>query len=229
MFSLSSAFKNPIVLEQEIHRNLAIKEPENFSFAAETEVVPVGFSQLLEISMYYPVFFGIVEKKLIPFCALGINKKNVYLNEEGFFKVEVIPQVLKNYPFGVIKKTEEDKDEWLVIVDEACRDERGNRLFEENGEETEYFKSVKERLTELALDLQKAQEFAEELFQAGLLQHLPEFSISLKIGSCKMKNIFIGTPESFKKLSPEKLYYYNTIGYIPIFYSIYLSIRNFKL
>ncbi|MFN3505478.1 MAG: SapC family protein [Caldimicrobium sp.] len=229
MFSLNFSFKNPVILDKDLHRNLAIKEPVNFFFAKETEIIPVGFSQLLEVSMYYPVFFGLVDTNLMPFCALGINKKNVYLNEAGFFRVEVIPQAIQNYPFGIVKKEEEGKEEWVVIVDEACRDDKGKRLFDDNGNETEYLKAVKERLTHLAIDLQKAQDFARELYEARLLQHLPEFNISLKIGTCKLKNILIGNAEGFKNLSPEKLYFYNTIGYIPIFYSIYLSIRNFKL
>ncbi|MFN4132518.1 MAG: SapC family protein [Caldimicrobium sp.] len=230
MLEPPKVFKKPALLEKSKHKDIKIKEPENFLFAKELEIVPLVFSELLEISMWYPVLFAVHEQKhIFPFAVLGVNQRNVYLNEEGFFKVEAIPKVLEHYPFGVIKKVKDDKEEWLVIVDEDFLEDEGERLFEENGEETPYLKDIKEKLTSLALDFQKAYEFSMELWKAGCLKVLPELHFTSKFGSCSFKNVLVGDVEGLRKISPEKLYYFNTIGYIPIFYSLYLSVRNFKL
>uniref|UniRef100_A0A832LY61 SapC family protein n=1 Tax=Caldimicrobium thiodismutans TaxID=1653476 RepID=A0A832LY61_9BACT len=225
------AFKKPVLLEVEKHLGLGVKRPENYAFAQEVEVVPLTFSELLPISMYYPVVFGIAEGKIIyPFAVLGFRGKNIYLNEEGHFKVPEIPKIIKHYPFGVIRETEENREDWLILIDEACLSEDAEeKLFEANGEESEFMKKIKEELTELALDFAKAYQYAQELADLRLLKLLPEFVVNTKLGIHRFKNILIGDAEALKNISPERLYYLNTSGYLPILYSIYLSVRNFVL
>lgn len=225
------AFKKPALLEEEKHFGLGVKRPENFAFAKEVEVVPLTFSELLPISMYYPVVFGIAEGKIIfPFAVLGLMRKNIYLNEEGHFKVPEIPKVIKHYPFGVIRKIEEDREDWLVLVDEEClSSDAEEKFFEASGKESEFMKKLKGELTELALDFAKAYQFAQELAEFRLLKLLPEFEVNTKLGTHRFKNILIGDAEALRNISPERLYYLNTSGYLPILYSIYLSVRNFVL
>ncbi len=228
MFSPYSAFKKPVILEKEFHKNVKVKPISNFEFMRTVETVPLGFSELISASIYYPVFFGIWKGNIFPFAVMGINGKNVYLNEDGYFKVDYIPKWVVVYPFGVIKKIREGKEEFLVIIDEACFEEEGHFIFEENGAETPYFLSVKEELTQLALDYQKALEFAKELFEAKALK-LINFTIDTKYGQAEFKNVLIGDLEEIKKIQPEKLYFLNAIGYLPCLYSVYFSVRNFKL
>ena len=228
MFSPYSAFKKPVILEKEFHKNVKVKPISNFEFMKTVETVPLGFSELLSASMYYPVLFGVWKGNIFPFAVMGINGKNVYLNEEGHFKVDYIPKSVMVYPFGVIKQVEESKEEFLVIVDEACFENEGNFIFDENGAETPYFLSVKEELTQLALDYQKALDFAKELFEIKALK-LINFTVETKYGYAEFKNVLIGDLEGIKKIQPEKLYFFNAIGYLPCLYSIYFSARNFKL
>jgi len=43
---------------------------------------------------------------------VGINNENVFLTEDGTWKVDVIPNVCKYYPFGVLKEA----DEYTIIL-----------------------------------------------------------------------------------------------------------------
>jgi hypothetical protein len=228
MISPFKAFRDPIILEETEHKDLKITKPEDYTFMKEVEIVPLTFSELLSVSMYYPVMFGGFEGEIFPFAVLGINGKNVYLKEEGFFKVEVIPKAVVNYPFGVVRKKEGEREEWLVIVDRACESERGFRLFEEDGTETEYLKTIKKELTDLAVDFQRVYEFTQEIVKLNLLR-LIDFEISCKYGKAYFKRVLIANIEALSKIQPEKLYFLNTSGYLPIIYSIYFSVRNFKL
>ncbi|BAU23056.1 hypothetical protein THC_0664 [Caldimicrobium thiodismutans] len=228
MFSPFKAFKDPVILDPQEHRNLRIYKPENYSFMEGVEVVPLTFSELLSVSMYYPVMFGVFERELFPFAVLGVNGKNVYLNDEGFFKVDVIPSVVLSYPFGIVRKKEEENVEWIVIVDKFCEDEKGERLFEDEGSDTPYFQSIKSQLTDLALDFHKVYEFTREIAELNLLKPI-DFEVSNKYGTTRFRNVLIGNIESLSKIQPEKLYFLNTSGYLPIIYSIYFSVRNFKL
>lgn len=227
MLSPFKAFREPTIIDEEVHRDLKIAKPKDLSFMEEVDIVPLTFSELLSVSMYYPVMFGVFEGEVFPFAVLGINGKNVYLNEEGSLKVEVIPRVVQSYPFGVLRKKEGEATEWIVIVDKACESEEGFRLFEEN-EDSPYFKDIKNELTELALDFHRAYEFTREIVNLNLLKPI-DLEVVTKYGKAQFKNVLIGNIETLSKIQPEKLYYLNTAGYLPIIYSIYLSVRNFKL
>lgn len=228
MFAPFKAFKEPVILDESEHRDLKIAKPEDYSFMEGIEIVPLTFSELLSISMYYPVMFGAFEGELFPFAVLGINGKNIYLNEEGFFKVDEIPKVVLSYPFGIVRKKEGETTDWIVVVDKACESVEGFRLFEENGEDSLYLKSVKSELTELALDFQRVYEFTKEIANLRLLKPI-DFEVTTKYGRAHFKRVFIGDTEALSKIQPEKLYFLNTLGYLPILYSIYFSVRNFKL
>ncbi len=228
MFAPFRAFKNPVLLNEKEHKDLKIKKSLDYSFMKEVEIVPLGFSEILPATMYYPVMIGSHEGELFPFAVMGVDKKNVFINEEGFFKVDAIPKVCEMYPFSVIKQRFEGREEWAVVVDLACINEEGERLFTEEGEETSYFSEIKAKLTELAIDFQKAIEFCQEITQAGCVQSV-NLKIECKYGKAVFKNVFIGNIEALRKIQPEKLYYLNTSGYLPIIYAIYFSARNFKL
>jgi len=228
MLAPFKAFKNPEILEVEKHQTLKIKKPLDYFFAEEVETVPLTFSELLSSSMYYPVMFASFEGELFPFAVMGIEGVNVYLNEEGAFKVDVIPRALMSYPFGVIRQVEEERTDWLVLVDLAMASEEGEPLFEEDGSDSSYLKDVKAELSDLALDFQKVYEFTKTLIEHQCLKPI-DFEVECKYGRALFRNVYIGDIETLSKLQPEKLFFLNAMGYLPIIYSIYLSVRNFKL
>ncbi len=229
MFLPYLSFQEPVILDPEEHKELKVRMPSDFSFCQNLETVPLCFSELLSVSMYYPVFFGVQEGEIFPFAVLGLNRKNLYLNSEGNFKVEVIPRMLKSYPFSVIKRKGDEGSEWIVILDKIWLTDDGERIFKEDGTETPFFTAIKEELTELAHDLQRAYNFCKELQELGLLKLLPSLTINLKMGSAVFKNVLIADVENLARLQPEKVYYLNISGYLPIIYSLYLSVRNIKL
>jgi hypothetical protein len=229
MFGPIKAFKSPVVLDEELHKELRIKKPENYSAMENLEVVPLGFSELIPATMYYPVMIARQEDKFFPFAVLGVNKKNIYLNEEGFFKVDVVPKVCELYPFSVKEEILEDgTQEWAVVVDLECAHPEGERLFTDDGENTPYFAEIKQKLTQFIVDCQKAMEFCNELATLGCIRPI-DIEVNCKYGKGKFKNVYIGDIENLRKIQPEKLYYLNTTGYLPMIYALYFSARNFKL
>jgi len=71
MFSPYSAFKKPVIVEKELHKKVKVKPISNFEFMKTVETVPLGFSELLSASMYYPVFFWGMEREYFSFCSNG--------------------------------------------------------------------------------------------------------------------------------------------------------------
>ena len=222
---LMTAFKKPVVLESAPHRGIRIYKPKNYEFMRDVEIVPLAYSELLAATMYYPVMFGYQEGYVFPFAVVGVNKRNIYLTEEGDWKVKVIPKVCQYYPFGLIKEKEE---EYLVVIDEACISDVGEELFDSEGNETEYFSQIKKELTDLAKDLNEAEKFSLEVFQSGYLKSL-NLEVETKAGKMQFKNVWMANAEVLSTLQPEKLYYLNSRAYLLILHAQYLSMRNFLL
>ena len=229
MLGVFRAIKKPTFLDTELHKELRIKLPEDYSFCWDVDVVPVGFSEILSVSMYYPVFFGVSEGEVFPFAVMGINRRNVYLDSDGRFKVDVIPNAIKLYPFSVVRTKEGEVKQWTVVFDRVWEDKEGERLFDEEGNETAFFSDIKSKLEELAFDFEKALNFSKEMLEIGCLKLLSSLEVEAKGEKAVFKNVLIGNIDTLSKLSPEKLYYLNNVGYLPILYSVYFSIRNFKL
>ena len=226
MIVFSSGIKKPIVLEEESHKGLRVKLPQDFSFLRRIIALPLGYSEIVSATMYYPVLFRFEENFIYPFAVLGVGEKNLFVNEEGRFIVDVIPKCAELYPFGVAKKG----DDYLVVFEGQAEALDGVQIFTEDGDFTPFFNHQKEELTSYALDIDKALEFSKTAYENGLLKFIEALKIDTRHGSMVITNVFIAnTVEAVPKLSPEKLYHYNVLGYLPILYATYFSARNFMI
>lgn len=226
MFVFSAGMKKPNFLEEEKHKNLRLTLPSDFSFLRKVVALPLGYSEIVAATMYYPVLFGIKESFIYPFAVLGVEEKNIFVNDEGQFIVDMIPKCAELYPFGVAKKG----DDYLVVYDEKAEALDGEPVFTEDGSFTPFFNQRKEELTNYAIDINQALEFAKNAYENGLLKFVEALKIDTKHGSLMLKDVLIANAvEAIPKLSPEKLYHFNVTGYLPILYATYFSVRNFKL
>jgi len=226
MFVFSAGMKKPNILEEEKHKNLRLTLPSDFSFLRKVVALPLGYSEIVAATMYYPVLFGIKESFIYPFAVLGVEEKNIFVNDEGQFIVDMIPKCAELYPFGVAKKG----DDYLVVYDEKAEALDGEPVFTEDGSFTPFFNQRKEELTNYAIDINQALEFAKNAYENGLLKFVEALKIDTKHGSLMLKDVLIANAvEAIPKLSPEKLYHFNVTGYLPILYATYFSVRNFKL
>lgn len=224
MKAIMKAFQRAVALDSSIHRNLKVKLPENYTFMENVEIVPLTYSEILSATMYYPVMFGVQDNVVFPFAVTGINGKNVFLKKNGTWKIDTMPNVCKHYPFGVLK----EEDEYTIIFDEIYASDDGERLFDDEGNDTEFFSKIKQGLTELARDFHDAEECSKELLDGGLLKAL-NLDVDTKLGKMQFRNMLIANVEYLSKLQPEKLYSLNSKGYLLILHAHYLSLRNFKL
>jgi len=224
MRGLFSAFKSAIILDEKEHKDIRVKMPKDMSFMEKVEVVPLGFSEIIPASLFYPVMFGMQGGEVFPFAVVGAYKRSFYLDEDGSWKVSVIPRMCKVYPFGVYR----EGDQYLIVVDEPWISPEGEAIFDELGNETPFFKEIRKELTELVKDIFKATEFAGELYRSGCLKSI-DLNIQTDLGNFSFKNVLIANIEALYKIQPEKLYYLNINGYLPILYAVYYSVRNFEL
>ncbi len=221
---LIKSFKNPQILDPNVHKNLRIVLRTDMFAFANVDFVPIGYSELVACTMYYPVFFAFVDGDLTPLAVTGTGGKSVFLKEDGTWKVDVIPKALDLYPFGIVRKGED----YLVVLDMQYASESGVELFDQDAQPTQYMQDKLQELTNYAQDIVKAQEFAKEVLDLNLLEQM-DLPIQNKYGSMEIRGMFLLKPEALVSLQPEKMYALNAKGYLFSIHAQYLSLRNFKL
>ncbi len=221
---LIKAFKNPQILDPQTHQELKVALRADMFAFANVDFVPVGYSELVACTMYYPVFFAFVDEVLTPLAVVGTGGNSVFLKEDGTWKVDVIPKALELYPFGIARQG----DDYVVVLDMQYASESGVELFDQDAQPTQYMQNKLQELTNYAKDLLKAQEFAKEVLDLNLLEQI-NLPIQNKYGSMEIKGILLLKPEALISLQPEKMYALNAKGYLFSIHAHYLSLRNFKL
>lgn len=214
----------PIPLEPEKMVGIGVKRSKDFSFAKAVEVVPIGFTEIVPCSLWYPVFIGLSDAKPMFFVALGAGGKNVFVNSNYTWKVSVIPKILDIYPFGLVKSGEE---EYTIVVEEEYLTDKEEPLFNKDGE-TSYFQNIKAQIEEIAKDLHDASLRAKELLELDLVQPLNLYH-KFSFGEMHLQNALSADIRKLFKLQPEKLYYLMSKGILQVLLAQNLSMRNFVL
>jgi hypothetical protein len=139
-------YEKPVILDRKQHRNLHLKaSPNGFAFAASTIAIPLAIVEFPQAVLEYPIVFAMSEKGVgTPIALVGIREKeSLFVDPKGKWAGLYIPAFVRRYPF--LLNIDPTNNEPLVLVDEAfdgLSTSEGDRLFAEDGSETEITKSM---------------------------------------------------------------------------------------
>ena len=109
----------------------------------------------------------------MPAVILGTrNEENLYYGEDGGWKANYIPAFIRRYPF--VFSSGDQGDTFTLCIDEdfeGCnREGKGERLFDADGEQTQYLKNVLEFLKEFQAHFRRSQSFCAKIAELDLLE-----------------------------------------------------------
>lgn len=176
-------FQRPIPLNRQAHKGLRLKaNGADFSFAAQTNSVPLAATEFYDAQRDYPIVFaGAGEGAPAPLALLGLRQgENLFVGDDKRWEADYIPVFARSYPF-VLARQEEGED-YLVCVDESAPflgEEEGEPLFTEDGQESDALRARVDLLSEFQGHMKRTREFCErlaalELFKEVTLQVVPE-------------------------------------------------------
>ena len=189
------------------HRELCI-ERVDFGFAAKVNSVPLMAVEIPMAAREYTIVFAGTEESVTPVVVLGFaDAQNVYLDENKAWKADYIPAFVRRYPFVFAQN--QDATQFTLCVDEdwtGCnREGRGQRLFDENGEQSEYLKNMLKFLSDYQAQFIRTQAFCKKLKDLNLLEPM-QAQITLPGGEKRALGGFLGASRArIKTLSAEKL------------------------
>lgn len=168
--SLPLFYKNPRPLNTTTDANLSLALQPDFSFAADTNSVPLLASEFGVACRHYPIVFPQAGGAQ-PVALLGLrNNQNLFVDATGQWAARCpIPAYVRRYPFILMEDAEQSQ--FTLCIDETASTVRAgtDNPFFENGQPT--------ALSNKALDFCRAfqegytvtQEFAKALIEADLL------------------------------------------------------------
>ncbi|WP_020209055.1 SapC family protein [Gilvimarinus chinensis] len=157
------------------HRTVAVKVTSH-DFASELTSVPLLATEIPFASAEYPVIFSApnAEGEHTPLAIVGVQQgENLMLNAEDAFDARYIPAFIRRYPF--VFAGDKDNQNLTLCIDEdskaLVRDgSEGERLFDDNGEQTEFLKEILKFLQDYQYRAEMTKAFCRKLKELDLLE-----------------------------------------------------------
>jgi hypothetical protein len=171
----TSFYRRPEVLDRKRHALYRVHPMEGFGFVRHTTSLPVAGFEFTDLCREFPVVFTPVgdTSQLSAVAILGLRGgENLFVSPSGVWGARYIPTFVRRYPFVLAETSGED---YAVAVDEAYEGfntARGERLFDDKGEPTEFMVQAIGFLTHFQQQFTLTTGFCQRLAERGLLRQM---------------------------------------------------------
>ena len=200
-------YKQPQIINQEQHKTKALKEINALPQTKGMISSPIGFNEFYEACRDYPIFFAKdKDNKWFSTALLGYKEgENLFVDKKGKWKeLHYIPAFIRGFPFILVNQ--ENKKEMVVSIDSEYLDEKksSKKLFDENGNNSEFLNNVIGFLNQYYTDSLSANEFIKQLETWELLEEKVVNITNSKKEKFTLGGFFIVNEEKLKHLSKKK-------------------------
>jgi len=223
-------YERAVPVNQNQHRNLAVKAGADFSFARDVNSVPLLAAEFEAACSEYAIVFAGQEQEIMPCALLGVrDQENLYVDDKGAWNAKYIPAFVRRYPF--VFSSADNGETFTLCVDEdfhgVNRDGIGERLFDAAGERTQYLKTVLGFLQAYQAQFVATRAFCQRLVELNLLEAMrAEFTLRggqrLTLGGFMSVN-----RQKLRALPGETLARLAALGELDLIYAHLHSQRNF--
>jgi hypothetical protein len=166
-------YAHAVPVNKDKHADLSVKSGKDFAFARLVNSVPLLTVEFLRAAPEYAVVFAGDGENIIPVAILGAEaERNAFVNEDGSWDGKYVPAYVRRYPF-VFASSDDGKNFTLCLDDsfEGCNTEgKGERLFDSEGNRTQYLETVLNFLKEYQAQFQRTRAFCARLKELDLLE-----------------------------------------------------------
>lgn len=170
-------YEHPVALNRAEHRDLRLKSVPSMKFAMNTHSVPLTAVEFgLAARDLLIVFAGADAASSGPIALLGLRQnENLYVDATGQWAPNTyVPAFVRRYPFVLAEKPEgQPGGDFAVFLDasfEGFNATDGQRLFNEDGTDTELLKNAVGFLGEFQQNIERTRIFMQYLVKHDLLE-----------------------------------------------------------
>ena len=217
-------------LSSERHREWSVKAGDDYAFCKETNSVPLTAVEFPNAADEFPIVFAGEGDNIMPVAVMGVrDNENLYVNDAGQIEASYVPAFLRRYPF--VFSSNDAGDNFTLCIDETfsgCnQDNRGERLFDADGEQTQYLKNVLEFLKEYQVHFNRTQAFCNKLKELDLLEPMGAQFTPPEGQKLTLTGFMAINREKLKQLPSEELSALAKSDGLELAYVHLQSLRNF--
>lgn len=225
-------YERPVPLNRTAHKDLRLKGVPSMKFAAGTHSVPLTGVEFAPAARDLPILFAGKEiADAGPMALLGLRQdENLFIDGDGHWAPgSYVPAFVRRYPFVLAEKPAgREGDDFTVFLDEAYEgfgSDEGDRLFKEDGTDSELLTNAVGFLSEFQQQIARTQWFMEQLRKHDLLE--PR-NIHLQKGdkSINLNGLFVVSEEKLRQLDEKTAQEFLKEGVFGWIYAHLLSLAN---
>ncbi|WNL47101.1 SapC family protein [Dyella sp. BiH032] len=225
-------YERPVPLNRTQHKDLRLKGIPSLRFAAGVHSVPLTGVEFPAAARDLPILFaGNSMEEAGPMALLGLRQnENLFVDADGQWAANTyVPAFVRRYPFVLAEKPAgEEGDDFTVFLDEAYEgfgSDEGERLFKEDGTDSDMLKNAVNFLGEFQQHVGRTQWFMEQLRKHDLLE--PRNIRLEKDGKAiNLNGLYVVSEEKLRKLDAKTAHEFLTEGVFGWIYAHLLSLAN---
>ncbi|MGN6226661.1 SapC family protein [Dyella sp. KULCS107] len=225
-------YERPVPLNRSAHKDLRLKPVPSLKFAANVHSVPLTGVEFPAAARDVPILFaGADMKDAGPMALLGLRQnENLFVDADGHWAPNTyVPAFIRRYPFILAEKPEgQEGDDFTVFLDEAYEGfntEQGERLFKEDGADTEMLTNAVNFLGEFQQHVARTHWFMDQLRKYDLLE--PRNIRLEKDGkTINLNGLFVVSEEKLRQLDEKVAHEFLKEGVLGWIYAHLLSLAN---
>lgn len=225
-------YERPIPLNRNEHKDLRLKAVPNVKFAARAHSVPLTGAEFPIAARDVPILFaGQSMDDAGPMALLGLRQnENLLVDENGHWAQGVyVPAFVRRYPFILAEKPAgTEGDDFTVFLDESFEGfdkEEGERLFKEDGSDSEMLTNAVGFLGEFQQHVTRTHWFMDQLRKHELLE--PRNIRLEKDGNAiNLNGLFVVNEEKLRQIDEKTAHDFLKEGVMGWIYAHLLSLPN---
>jgi hypothetical protein len=225
-------YERPVPLNRTQHKDLRLKGIPSLKFAAAAHSVPLTGAEFPVAARDLPILFaGQTMEDAGPMALLGLRQnENLLVDANGQWAPGVyVPAFVRRYPFILAEKPAgAEGDDFTVFLDEAYEgfdSENGERLFKEDGSDSEMLANAVGFLGEFQQHVARTHWFMDQLRKHQLLE--PRNIRLEKDGTAiNLNGLFVVSEEKLRQLDEKTAHEFLKEGVLGWIYAHLLSLPN---
>ena len=222
-------YEKAVPVTRQRHGDVSIKAGNDYEFAKNVNSVPLMAAEFELSCTDYAIVFSGEGNDVMPAVLLGIrDKENLYIDENGAWNAKYIPAFVRRYPFVF---SSQNRTTFTLCIDEdfpgVNRRGVGERLFDAEGERTQYLQGVLGFLQAYQAQFEATRAFCQRLVELNLLEAM-QAQFALRSGQRMTLGGFMSVNrDRLKALPGEALARLAAKGDLDLIYAHLHSQRNF--
>jgi hypothetical protein len=222
-------YERAVPVSQQRHRDWYIKTGTDYGFAGKVNSVPLVAAEVTIAAQIYPIVFA-GDRDVVPVTLLGVRDgENLFVGKDGAWDAKYIPAFVRRYPF--VFSSTDDGQTFTLCLDEdfsgVNTEGKGERLFDTEGERTQYLKNVLNFLQVYQAQFQRTQALCKKLADLDLFEPM-QAQVRLKSGQqLTLGGFKVVNRDKLKALPAETLGEMAKLDELEVIYAHIASLRNF--